>query len=77
MWEIYQSSDIECIIHDIYDKTLLHTAFKYVLVNIYCLCYFHDLTSDPVQFLRTFWLYILAIIVMKFEIKEILWPSVG
>lgn len=54
---------------------ILHTSLKYISVNIVCLIFFHDLTSPPVQLLRIFWLYILVIVFMKFDVKSILWPT--
>lgn len=77
MWRIYQTDDPSFIVHDIYDKTILHTALKYVIVNLLCIIHFYDLTSAPVQLMRIFWLYGLAIVFMKFDIKEILMPCIG
>lgn len=77
MWKIYSEDNLESIIHDIYDKTILHTSLKYVFVSIICIVYFHDITSPPVQIVRIFWLYCLVIVFMKFDVKEILWPAVG
>ncbi len=76
MWKIYQEDNIESIIHDIYDKIILHHSVKYVVVSITCIICFHDLTSSPVQVVRIFWLYCLVVVFMKFDVKEILWPSV-
>jgi hypothetical protein len=67
---------MENIIHDIYDKTILHMSIKYVIVNIICLFYFDSLTSLPVLLIKVFWLYCLVIVFMKFDVKEILWPSI-
>ena len=77
MWKIHEETDLESIIHDVYDKTILNTSLKYVCVSIICIIYFHDLTSPPVQIVRVFWLYCLVIVFMKFDVKEILWPAVG
>jgi hypothetical protein len=77
MWKIYAEDNLESIIHDVYDKTILHTSLKYVCLNIICIIYFYDLTSPSVQIVRIFWLYCLTIVFMKFDIKDILWPAVG
>jgi hypothetical protein len=66
MWKIYSETDQESIIHDVYDKTILHTSLKYVCLNVISIVYFDDLTSPPVQIVRIFWLYCLAVVFMKF-----------
>lgn len=76
MWDIYQTDNPRSVVHDIYDKIILHTATKYVIVNLLCIICFHNLTSTPVQLMRIFWLYTLSIVFMKFDIKDILLPSI-
>lgn len=56
---------------------MLNLSIKYILLNIICIVIFDDLTSPPVQIFKIFWLYGLAVIFMKFDIKQIIMPALG